>query len=42
MTVKHGMHFEEAETFPRFVFCVISTIFIFHGRRKPRIISGTL
>lgn len=40
MTVKHGMHLEKAETFPRFMFCVISTIFIFHGRRNPSIISG--
>lgn len=40
MAVKHGMHLEKAETFPRFMSCVISTIFIFHGRRNPRIISG--
>lgn len=40
MAVKHGMHLEKAETFSHFMSCVISTIFIFHGRRNPRIISG--
>lgn len=38
--LKHGMHLEKAETFSRFMSCIISTIFIFHGRRNPRIISG--
>ena len=40
MAVKHGMHLEKAETFPRFMSCVISTIFIFYGGQNPRIISG--
>ena len=37
---REGMHLEKAETFPRFMSCVISTIFIFHAGQNPRIISG--